>query len=77
MTNTRLVGQHQPGQVLCPLEAGHQRHAAQRSVLFDLKKQFLGMRNTTQECNNITTNVITSFINSTFYNIYHLCKHRA
>ena len=48
MTNTRLVGQHQPSQVLCTLEAGHQRHAAQGSVLFDLKKQFLEMRNTTQ-----------------------------
>ena len=35
--NARLVVQHQPGQVLCPLEAGHQRHAAHCSILFDLK----------------------------------------
>ena len=35
--NARLVVQHQPGQVLCPLEAGHKRHAAHRSILFDLK----------------------------------------
>ena len=33
---TRLAGEHQPGQGHRPLEAGHQRQAAQGSILFDL-----------------------------------------